>query len=226
MSKKRDSEKMIQRILDASFELFRTKGYEHTTILDIVEFMNVSRGAFYHHFKSKEEVLNAILEQRANIEWHSEVYNDSNLSGLEKLRMLMFFDNAERKMAQEDTQLMYMSLNLLKNPHVMAEHIKESQGDGKPAVGVRMLVEEAIADGSMANQNSEILTELLLLLLGFWVIPTIYIPATLESFQDKILLIKAILDGLGCPLIDDEVIQMYQDIAESYEEEEEKYEIE
>jgi len=217
VTRKKNPEEMIQRILTTALQLFKDRGYEQTTILHIVEEMNVSRGAFYHHFKSKEEVLHAILEQKNDIQWQGDIYNDPDLTGLEKLRKLMFFDNPKEQVDEEDAQLMYMSLNLLKDPRLMAEHIKNSQGEGSHAVGTKMLVEAGIADGSIANQDPQLLTELLLLLLGFWVIPTIYTPTTLELFQGKVLMIKSILDGLGCPLIDDEVIQMYDDIANGYD---------
>ena len=43
-----------KRILDAALKLFMEKGYEQTTIQDIVnELGDLSKGAVYHHFKSK-----------------------------------------------------------------------------------------------------------------------------------------------------------------------------
>ena len=46
-------EETIQKILDASLKLFLEKGYEETTVLDIIaEMGGLTRGAFYHHFKS------------------------------------------------------------------------------------------------------------------------------------------------------------------------------
>lgn len=48
------------KIIEASYELFTTKGYEKTTISDIIKVIGSSRGGFYHHFNSKEEILEAI----------------------------------------------------------------------------------------------------------------------------------------------------------------------
>lgn len=45
--------------------LFYTKGYEGTSVQDILTEMNFSKGGFYHHFDSKLAVLEAICEQRA-----------------------------------------------------------------------------------------------------------------------------------------------------------------
>ena len=45
-------EETVQKILDASLKLFLEKGYEETTVLDIISEMGgLTRGAFYHHFK-------------------------------------------------------------------------------------------------------------------------------------------------------------------------------
>ncbi|ADU25756.1 TetR/AcrR family transcriptional regulator [Ethanoligenens harbinense] len=52
-----------QDIFRVALELFRTTGYELTTIQDICEKANVSVGAFYYYYKSKEDVLNDSYRQ-------------------------------------------------------------------------------------------------------------------------------------------------------------------
>ena len=64
MSRNKYPELTVEKILDVSKNLFLTKGYEETTIQDIVnELGGLSKGAIYHHFKSKEDILRA-LESR------------------------------------------------------------------------------------------------------------------------------------------------------------------
>ena len=48
-------------ILDAAETLFYTKGYLHTTIIDILESVNIAKGTFYYYFPSKEDVMDAIV---------------------------------------------------------------------------------------------------------------------------------------------------------------------
>lgn len=55
VSKKRITAK--DRIITAAWDLFMEKGYEETTLQDIIERSGSSRGAFYHHFRSKEDLL-------------------------------------------------------------------------------------------------------------------------------------------------------------------------
>lgn len=56
-----DERELKQRIIDASFELFSTKGYDKTRISDIIKSAECSKGGFYHHFSSKQEVLDDML---------------------------------------------------------------------------------------------------------------------------------------------------------------------
>ena len=57
MARNKYPEETVQRILEIAFHLFTTKGYEKTSIQDIVDALGMSKGAIYHHFKSKEEIL-------------------------------------------------------------------------------------------------------------------------------------------------------------------------
>ncbi|MFT4045335.1 MAG: TetR/AcrR family transcriptional regulator [Solimonas sp.] len=44
--------------------LFYERGYEHTSFADIANAVGISRGNFYHHFKSKDEILDAVIDAR------------------------------------------------------------------------------------------------------------------------------------------------------------------
>ena len=78
-------EETVRRILDVAEELFMTKGYEHTTMADIVNGLGgLTKGAVYHHFKSKEDIYEAVFE-RANapmVEACDKVMRDRSLTGL------------------------------------------------------------------------------------------------------------------------------------------------
>lgn len=54
--------KVKEQIIAEALDLFSTKGYDKTSISDICKASGSSRGGFYHHFQSKEDVLNAITD--------------------------------------------------------------------------------------------------------------------------------------------------------------------
>jgi AcrR family transcriptional regulator len=51
-------------IVEAADELFYQRGYGHTSFADIAAAVGISRGNFYHHFKSKDEILEAVIAHR------------------------------------------------------------------------------------------------------------------------------------------------------------------
>lgn len=51
-------------IIEAADKLFYRQGYEHTSFSDIADAVQISRGNFYYHFKSKDEILDAVIETR------------------------------------------------------------------------------------------------------------------------------------------------------------------
>jgi len=212
MPKKRNPEETREKILDTSLELFRTKGYEKTTILDIVEAMDASRGAFYHHFKAKEEVLYAIFERKeeAYTQLCNNFLNDNNLTGIEKLRK-MFTRCTELFFMGEDAKLISALLTLMEDPKMLAEQIKAIQ----KTQWLKPMIEQGIADGSIGQNDPQVLAELIMLLLDIWILPTIF-PGNKDYIHAKIFMIKKILDGLGCVLLDDEFFELLTKIIENF----------
>ena len=74
-------------ILDVAQRLIYTKGYEQMTIQDILSDLQISKGAFYHYFDSKQALLEAIIErmQQEVEQIVQPIVQDPQLSALEKL---------------------------------------------------------------------------------------------------------------------------------------------
>lgn len=74
-------------ILDTAKSLFLSKGYDKTTVNDILKAIGIAKGTFYHYFKSKEEVMEAVvmrvIEQDMVIA--REIAANSELSALDKI---------------------------------------------------------------------------------------------------------------------------------------------
>ncbi len=51
-------------IIEAADQLFYRQGFEHTSFSNIADAVQISRGNFYHHFKSKDEILDAVINVR------------------------------------------------------------------------------------------------------------------------------------------------------------------
>ena len=51
-------------IVECADQLFYQQGFEHTSFADIADAVKISRGNFYYHFKSKNEILDAVINKR------------------------------------------------------------------------------------------------------------------------------------------------------------------
>ena len=91
MARKKHPEETVQLILDVAFRLFMEKGYEHTSIQDIIDHLGgLSKGAIYHHFKSKEDILFAVTDRMVSEsnQMLAAIRDRPGLSGKEKLKVI------------------------------------------------------------------------------------------------------------------------------------------
>ncbi|NWD07422.1 TetR/AcrR family transcriptional regulator [Pseudomonas gingeri] len=51
------------KLLQTAAHLFRNKGYERTTVRDLASTIGIQSGSIFHHFKSKDEILRAVMEE-------------------------------------------------------------------------------------------------------------------------------------------------------------------
>ncbi|MEU4642228.1 TetR family transcriptional regulator [Micromonospora sp. NPDC023814] len=56
-----------ERIKSVALELFTEQGYEKTSLREIAERLNVTKAALYYHFKSKDEIVSSVVEDRLEL---------------------------------------------------------------------------------------------------------------------------------------------------------------
>ena len=82
----KDSETRKKEFLETAIELFIKKGYDVTSINDILKRINITKGSFYYHFQSKEDLVNQVVELfLADIYSITKTITSSSLGALEKL---------------------------------------------------------------------------------------------------------------------------------------------
>ncbi|MDZ5700078.1 TetR/AcrR family transcriptional regulator [Chelativorans sp. M5D2P16] len=76
-----------EQIVDAADKLFYQQGYAHTSFADIADVVQISRGNFYYHFKTKDEILDAVIALRlANTRRMLERWEDEGEGPAERIR--------------------------------------------------------------------------------------------------------------------------------------------
>ncbi len=59
-----DQSSTRERIVGEADQLFYEQGFDHTSFADIADAVSISRGNFYHHFKTKDDILGAVIKKR------------------------------------------------------------------------------------------------------------------------------------------------------------------
>lgn len=97
MREVKDAEVRRNEILDEAEELFVTKGYNNTTIVDILNKVGIAKGTFYYYFKSKEEVMNEIIRRMvdSDVEKARLVVKDNSLDPVQKIQRIFLSQKPE-----------------------------------------------------------------------------------------------------------------------------------
>ncbi len=197
MARNKYPEVTEERILDAAQRLFLEKGYDNTTIQDIVdELGGLTKGAVYHHFKSKEEIMDAVGDRMffANNPFEA-VRGRSDLNALQKLRETVRQNQADK----DRTSMTLQAIPITQNPRLLVEMIKSNRDILTPYY--RELLEEGNRDGSLHTEYGEELAELLPLLTSLWLLPSLF-PTSREGMRRKFHFIGDLLEKMGVPLMD------------------------
>ncbi len=153
-------------LIAAAWELLGTMGYEAATVEAIITKTGVSKGAFYHHFGSKEEVLDAVAEQMTAASWASvdPLVADSSLGAVEKvsrfLDLLRAWKLANIGAVGEVGRLLYRPENLLLLTKAQARTMELAT----PALAA--IVRQGIGEGSFSARDPEITSRMVLRLVA------------------------------------------------------------
>lgn len=203
MARNKYPEETVRRILDVAEELFYTKGYEHTTMADIVDGLGgLTKGAVYHHFKSKDEIFEAVFE-RANrpvYERSDAILADRSLTGLEKFRAL---DKASSEGPSVDMwHAMKPSSDPVQNPRLIAQEFVDAMDTAHRYV--EPVIREGMADGSIAAEHPREVAEVLILLANLWLVPMFNpLPADdREAYQRRVQTFLRVSHAVGVDLVD------------------------
>ena len=196
---KKTPDEWRKEILDAAKKLFASKGYEETSVSDIMDMAGGAKGMFYRFFQSKEEAMHALGNQMffENNPFDA-IRKRNDLNGLQKIRSLLVLNQSD----DERNQLNMQAIPILKDPHILAAAVEENRRVLTPLW--LELLEEGKNDRSIKTDYTKELSELLPL-INFWLMPTVF-PATKEEIHHKYRFVMDVLDHMGLSIFDDEAV--------------------
>ncbi len=215
MARNNHPEETVQLILDVAFRLFMEKGYEHTSIQDILDQLGgLSKGAIYHHFKSKEDILTAVIDRMTakSNQLLADIRDRLDLTGKEKLKMI--FKESISRPIQDD--IFTIAPDFHNNPKLLFSLLHETIEEAAPGY-ILPILKQGISDGSIETDYPEQLAELLLLAANVWMNPMIF-DSTVEESCRKFMVFDRMLKGFGLDIVDEEVLKRLQELTALYQE--------
>ncbi len=197
---KKQPEEWEKEILDAAKFLFLSKGYEETSVSDIMERAGGAKGMFYRFFESKEKAMQA-LGDRMFLENNpfEAVRARTDLNGLQKIREVLAMDRADGEREAVNAQ----AVSILKDPRILAAAMEANRRVLTPLWFE--LIEEGRRDGSIQTEYARELSELLPL-VNFWLMPSVF-PANAEETMHKCKFVAKVLADMGLPVADKEMFE-------------------
>lgn len=200
MSRNKYPEITVEKILEVSQRLFLEKGYDNTKIQDIADELGMTKGAIYHHFKSKEEIMNVLGDTMfVNNNPFEIVKKRNDLNGLEKMKYVIKLNQSNEQMVELTNQ----ALPLLENPQILAKMLETNYQNLLPYW--LELIEEGQKDGSIKTDQPKELAELLIL-MDLWMVPSLF-PGNVNDIKNRYKFVTIMLGKMGLPLYDEEMLE-------------------
>ncbi len=214
MARNKHPEETVNLILSVAFRLFMEKGYEHTSIQDIIDHLGgLSKGAIYHHFKSKEDILVAVTDRMTadSNQMFAQIRDYSDLKGREKLKKI--FKESINQPVQND--IFTVAPDFHKNPKLLFSLLHETIDDAAPNY-ILPIIQQGISDGSIETDYPEQLAELILLVANVWMNPMIFDSSAEETYR-KFMVFSQMLQGFGLDIVDDEILERLKELTSIYQ---------
>ena len=202
MSRSEKAQQTYQKILEVSAKLFHEQGYEKTSIQDILNELKMSKGAVYHHFKSKKEILDEIQEVAGNerLNLLRRLINEAQgENAREKLTKVFskFLEIADFSQIEKELVSAH-----LEDPHIVVSDIQAQMDDAKLLVD---LIEEGIRDGSFNVEYPLEIAEVIFMLVNTWLNPILF-NRNFKQTEHRLKFVQQALSRLGVDVISDEMI--------------------
>ena len=214
MARNKHPEETVHLIFVVAYPILKEKGDEHTSVHDIIDQLGgLSKGAIYHHFKSKDDILMAVTDRMTaeSNKMLAAIRDRRDLNGREKLRAI--FKESISRSVQND--IFTVAPNFHNNPKLLFSLLHDTIDEVAPNYIVP-IIRQGIGDGSIETEYPEQLAELILLAANVWMNPMIF-DSTVEESSRKFMVFARMLQGFGLDIVDEEILGRLQELASIYQ---------
>lgn len=196
MSRNKYPEETKKLIIEKATELFLQKGYENTTVQDIIDNLGgLTKGAVYHHFSSKNDILLAVMtniyaENHLLSDWKKVLKNES-LNGKEKIKKMFAMSLSD----PDEKRFASMKVDYKKSPELLSDYLNRSVNYLAPCF-FEPTIAEGIKDGSIKTEFPKELAQVMMVLANIWLNPLVF-PCDNAELKSKFLFLGELAERLG-----------------------------
>ncbi len=149
-------------VLAAARALFFEQGYDATSIDQVIARAGVSKGGFYHHFASKDDLLEALAELVAtqSLAAISDVLDDETLNAFERLDQ--FLMRGRKLKIEQAPQMLAMFEAVFRAENLLLYHRLHRAVSRVMQVPMTRIIAQGQAEGSFAVADAEATAEIVL----------------------------------------------------------------
>lgn len=151
-----------KEVLTVAMRLFASQGYEETSISQIIDALGISKGAFYHHYSSKEDLVEALAAMYAEeaTERARAVLEDETLDAFGRLSMFLSrMRNSKAEQAAE-LQAAFAPIFLERNLQLYERTQAAVNNIVRPILA--RIIAEGVADRTFDTPDAEAAAEIML----------------------------------------------------------------
>ena len=212
MPKHDPSERTKSEILQTALRLFKEKGWENVNIEDVVREVGVTRGAFYHYFKSRETLVAEVVELmflENNAFTHA-----SEQMGLDALGKMRFAFKHSIGFNTENVGMVNALQKAMEHPVVFKSEFFSQIHTVAPYL--EKLLKEGNEDGSLNVKFPKQAAQAICLLSGMWLSHDVK-DVSRDEFIERLSFMEHTLNLLGIPLkiseLDELLTKLYDTVA-------------
>ncbi len=160
----KDYDERRNEILQSAQALFYSKGYEQTSIKDIIDAVGIAKGTFYHYFSSKSNLLDEMIRQllQQSQQLVEPLLLDEELTGLEKVRRFITVIS-DWKTENRSFLLRILSAYYDDN-NVILRHRMKIETKRMMAPILSEIIQQGVNDGSFDTMHADEMGEIVLTL--------------------------------------------------------------
>ena len=205
MSRRYNAQESKELIISSAEKLFLEKGFDKVSMRDISEEAKLSKGAIYHHYKSKDEIIKEIINKYVELQRSilvDLIKKTDGYTGKDKIVYLL--DNIVDTVESRFKKLEVDEYQCIKSPYMVYMYLKNNMNYDAPMLAD--IIETGNKDGSLSVEKPLECAEIFLMLINIWMDPSV-IPYPMERRFEKFKFLQSLMKNLGCDIITDEFIK-------------------